>query len=40
MPEGEGKSPAVYDLREIEKGKIADPELRGGEVVTIRRRFL
>jgi len=40
MPEGEGKSPAVYDLRDIEKGKIPDPELRGGEIVTIRRRFL
>lgn len=40
MPDGEGKAPAVYDLREIEKGKIPDPELRGGEVVTIRRRFL
>jgi protein involved in polysaccharide export with SLBB domain len=40
MPEGEGKSPAVYDLREIEKGKVPDPELRGGEVVTVRRRFL
>ena len=40
MQEGEGKSPVVYDLREIEKGKIPDPELRGGEVVTVRRRFL
>jgi polysaccharide export outer membrane protein len=40
MPEGEGKSPAVYDLREIEKGKVPDPELRGGEIVTVRRRFL
>jgi len=40
MPEGEGRAPAVFDLREIEKGKIPDPELRGGEVVTIRRRFL
>jgi polysaccharide export outer membrane protein len=40
MPEGEGKSPAVYDLRDIEKGKIPDPELRGGEIVTVRRRFL
>jgi polysaccharide export outer membrane protein len=40
MSEGEGKAPVLYDLREIEKGKIPDPELRGGEVVTVRRRFL
>lgn len=29
-----------YNVRAIEVGKSADPELRGGEIVVVRRRFL
>ena len=36
---GNGGQPTIINLRDIERGKVPDPELRGGDVVVIPRRF-
>lgn len=40
LPEGKATEGRDYNVRDIEDGKIADPEIRGGDVIIVRRRFL
>lgn len=36
---GEGKKPHVFNIKDIQSGRIADPELQGGEIIVVKRRF-
>ncbi len=38
--QGEGAKPRVYNVKKIQAGKVADPELYGGEIIVVKRRFL
>ena len=40
LPEGKTSEGRDFNIRDIEDGKIADPEIHGGDVIIVRRRFL
>jgi polysaccharide export outer membrane protein len=35
----DGETPQLFNMRQIQAGKVADPELRGGDIVIVDRRF-
>jgi polysaccharide export outer membrane protein len=37
---GAGQTTDLYNLKKIEQGRAPDPEMRGGEVIIIKKRFL
>ena len=39
-PDGGADRERVYDLNKIEKGRLPDPVLAGGEVIIVKKRFL
>jgi len=36
---GDGSKPHTFNLRDIESGRVPDPNLMGGEIVVVKRRF-
>jgi len=35
----EGGTPRIYNLKQIQSGKVEDPLLTGGEIIIVDRRF-